>query len=59
MIFIFGVISIVFKKNTLCTNKICVIYFCPNCVNFFLENVQPKSVAYKKTCNALVVANTS
>ena len=34
MIFISGVISIVFQKNTLCKNKIRVIYFCRNCVNF-------------------------
>ena len=39
MIIISGVVSIVFQKNTLCTNKICVIYFCPNCVKFLLENV--------------------
>ena len=27
------------STNTLCTNKIRVIYFCPNCVNFLPENV--------------------
>ena len=37
MIFISGVISIVFQKNMLCTNKICVIYFCLNCVKFCLK----------------------
>ena len=39
MISIFGIISIIMKKNTLCTNKICVIYFFPNCVNFLPEKV--------------------
>ena len=39
MIFISGVRSIIFQKNKLCTNKICLIYFCPNCVNFLPENV--------------------
>ena len=38
MIFIFEIISIIIQKNTLCTNKFCVIYFCPNCVNFLTEN---------------------
>ena len=33
MIFISGIVSITIQKNTLCTNKTCVIYFCPNCVN--------------------------
>ena len=28
------------NMNTLCTNEIHVIYFCPNCVNFLPENVQ-------------------
>ena len=39
MIFISGIISIIFQKNKLCTNKIRVIYFCPNCVNFLPEKV--------------------
>ena len=39
MIVISGVISIIIQKNTSCTNKIRVIYFCPNCVNFLPENV--------------------
>ena len=38
MIFIFRIISIIFQKNKLCTKKIRVIYFCPNCVNFLPEN---------------------
>ena len=29
----------IIQKNTLCTNKIRVIYFCPNCVNLLPENV--------------------
>ena len=37
MIFISGVISMVFQKNTLCTSKICVIYFCLNRVNCCLK----------------------
>ena len=28
------------NTNTLCTNKIHVIYCCPNCVNFLPENVR-------------------
>ena len=39
MILISGVISIIFQKNTLCTNKIRMIYFCTNFVNFLAENV--------------------
>ena len=40
VIFLSGVIrSIIIQKNTLCTNKTCVIYFCPNCVNLLTENV--------------------
>ena len=39
MIFISGIISIITHKNMLCTNKIHVIYFCPNCVNVLPENV--------------------
>ena len=39
MIFISRVISIIILKNTLCTNKSRVIYFCPNGVNFLPENV--------------------
>ena len=35
MIFIFGLISIIIQKNTLCTNKIRMIYFCPKKL-FFL-----------------------
>ena len=38
MMFIPGVISIIIQKNKLCANKIRVIYFCPNCVNFLPEN---------------------
>ena len=39
MIFISGVISINnHPKNTLCTNKILVVYFFPNRVNFLSEN---------------------
>ena len=38
MIFISGVISIIILKITICTNKNGVIYFCPNGVNFLLEN---------------------
>ena len=37
MMLITVLISITFKKNTLCTNKIRVIYFCPSCVNFLPE----------------------
>ena len=40
MIFISGVINIIIQKNTLCTSKVLLIYFCPNCVNFLPENVQ-------------------
>ena len=39
MIFISRVISIIIQKNTLCTSKIRVIYFCPNCVSVPSENV--------------------
>ena len=39
MIFISRVISIIIQKNTLCTSKIRVIYFCPNCVSVLSENV--------------------
>ena len=39
MIFISGVISIIFQKNKLYTNKIRAIYFCPNCINFVPENI--------------------
>ena len=35
MIFISGIRSIIIQKNTLCTDKILVIYYCPNCVSFF------------------------
>ena len=38
MTFICGIISIIVQKKTLCKNKIRAIYFCPNCVNFVLEN---------------------
>ena len=35
-LFISGIIRLkIIQKNTLSKNKICVIYFCPNCVNFF------------------------
>ena len=34
MIFISGVMSIIIQKNMLCANKIRMIYFCPNFVNF-------------------------
>ena len=37
MIFISGIITIIIQKNTLCSNKVCVIYFWPNCVNFWLK----------------------
>ena len=37
MIFICGIISIITLKNTLCKNKIRVIYFCPHQVSFWLE----------------------
>ena len=40
MILISRVISIIFQKNRLCTNKIRVIYICPNCDNFLPENFQ-------------------
>ena len=33
------IISIINQKSTLCTNKIVVICFCPNYVNFLHENV--------------------
>ena len=39
MIFISGVISIIVQKNTLCTSKIRVIYFCRKCANFLPENI--------------------
>ena len=39
MTFISGIIIIIIQKNMLCTNKICVIYFCSNCVNFLPEKV--------------------
>ena len=39
MVFISGIISIIIQKNMLCTNKIRVIYFCPNCVNFLPKNL--------------------
>ena len=39
ILFISGVISIIVQKNTLCTSKIRVIYFCRNCVNFLPENI--------------------
>ena len=39
MIFIFGVISIIIQKNTLCTNKIRVIYFWQNYVIFLPKYV--------------------
>ena len=35
-IFISAIISIIIQKNT-CTSKICVVYFCPNCINFCLK----------------------
>ena len=35
----FHLTSIIIQKNMLCANKISVIYFCPNCVNFLPENV--------------------
>ena len=43
----FNILKINFKKklkidsskSTLCTNKVRVIQFCPNCVNFLPENV--------------------
>ena len=38
MIFMFVIIGIIIQKNTLCTNKFSVTYFCPNCVNFFPKN---------------------
>ena len=31
--------SIIIEKNMLCTNKIRVIYICPNCINFLPKNV--------------------
>ena len=31
--------SIIIQKNTLCANKVGVIYFCQNCVNVLPENV--------------------
>ena len=34
MIFICGTVSKIIQEKTLSTNKIPVIYFCPNCVNF-------------------------
>ena len=34
----YRIISIIFQKNKLCANKIRVIYFCSNCVNFLTEN---------------------
>ena len=39
LIFISGIISIIIQKNTICTNKIRVIHFCPNFVFFLPENV--------------------
>ena len=39
MISFSGVISIIIQKNMLCTNKIRVIYFCPNCVNVLAKSV--------------------
>ena len=39
MIFIFGVISIIIQKNTLCINKIRLIYFWQNYVIFLPKNV--------------------
>ena len=38
MIFISGIISIIIQKNTLCTNKFGVTYFCPNWVICLPEN---------------------
>ena len=39
MMIISGVMSIIIQKNMLCANKICVIYFSPNCINFLPENI--------------------
>ena len=39
MILIFGIVSIIIYKNTLCTNKPCVIHVCSNCVIFVPGNV--------------------
>ena len=41
MIFIFGVIRLIIQKNTLCTNKIRVIYFYPNCVSILPYTILP------------------
>ena len=40
MILISGVISRIIQKSTLCTNKIRVIYFCSNCVDFLPGKVR-------------------
>ena len=37
MILISGVMSIIMQKNVFCTNKICLIYFFPNCISFCLK----------------------
>ena len=39
MILIFGIVSIIICKNTLCTNKPSVIHVCSNCVIFVPGNV--------------------
>ena len=38
MIFMSGIMRIIIQKNTLCTNNISVINFCPNCVKFLPKN---------------------
>ena len=37
MIFISGIISIIIQKDTLCTNKIRVIYLLPELSQFFIQ----------------------
>ena len=39
MIFIPGIISIIIQKNTWCTSKVHVIYFCSNSVSFLPEKL--------------------
>ena len=66
VVFIPGITSIIIQKKTLCQNKIRVIYFCPNCVNFLREkahffyfsggdgSLPPSSCAYAHKKKALL-----
>ena len=64
VISIFEIINIITHKSILCTNKICAIYFCPNCVNVLYEGgvTAPASTSLcpygnKTFCNEPVFCN--